>query len=189
MPGPATLTWHPVRATLGVKAFGCNAYTAGEAGHDVVEPHTEEGGGHEELYFVARGSAHFTIDGEEFDAPAGTYVFLPDPSSHRHATALEPGTTVLSFGGPPSFTPSAWEWHFRATPLIESDPERARAILAEGLDLHPDNPGLHFGLAKLAAGAGDDEAAAAAVQRVLEAAPEAADEIRAHPALSKYLPG
>jgi mannose-6-phosphate isomerase-like protein (cupin superfamily) len=109
IPGPDSLTWLPVRATLGVRAFGCNAYVAGSVGDDVVEPHTEEGCDHEELYFVARGRAEFTVDGERIDAPAGTYVFIPDPSSHRHATAAEEGTTVLSFGGPPTFEPSEWE--------------------------------------------------------------------------------
>src|SRR6185503_17493114 len=49
IPGPGSLTWRPVRATLGLKAFGTNAYTAANAGEDVVEPHTEEE--HEELYF------------------------------------------------------------------------------------------------------------------------------------------
>ena len=178
-----------MRAALGIRAFGCNAYTADEAGRDVVEPHTEGGSDHEELYFVARGGAHFTIDGDEFDAPAGTYVFIPDPLSHRHATALEPGTTVLSFGGPPSFTPSAWEWKFRATPLIKADPERARAIVAEGLELHPENPGLHWVLAKLAARAGDEQTAAAEVARVLEKAPDAADELRADPELAPHVDG
>ena len=75
----------------------------------MVEPHTEEGADHQELYFVARGRAEFTVDGERFDAPAGTYVFIPDPGSHRHAVAAEAGTTVLSFGGPPTFEPSEWE--------------------------------------------------------------------------------
>src|SRR5688500_12933490 len=114
IPGPETLTWLPVRATLGIRAFGCNAYVAGTAGEDVVEPHTEEPTepgekGHEELYFVARGRAEFTVDGERIDARAGTYVFIPDPASHRHAVALEEGTTVLSFGGPPDFDASSWE--------------------------------------------------------------------------------
>ena len=109
IPGPDTLTWLPVRATLGIRAFGCNAYVAGTEGEDVVEPHTEAGADHEELYFVARGRAEFTVDGERFDAPAGTYVFIPDPESHRHAVAAEAGTTVLSFGGPPTFKPSEWE--------------------------------------------------------------------------------
>jgi hypothetical protein len=83
--GPATLTWHPVRATLGLRAFGTNAYTADEPGVDVVEPHTEDlTQAHEELYFVHRGRATFTIDGEEIDAPAGTYVFELGPAgTHR----------------------------------------------------------------------------------------------------------
>lgn len=105
--GPDSLRWRPVRHTLGVRAFGCNAYTAPEAGVDVVEPHDEDE--HVELYFVHTGSARFTLDGESFDAPAGTYVYIDTPSVHRHAVALEPGTTVLSFGGPPTFEPSEWE--------------------------------------------------------------------------------
>lgn len=109
LPGPGSLTWLPVRATLDIKAFGCNAYIAGAEGEDVVEPHTESDGDHQELYFVARGLARFTVDGEQFDARAGTYVFIPDPESHRHATAAEAGTMILSFGGPPTFEPSEWE--------------------------------------------------------------------------------
>jgi mannose-6-phosphate isomerase-like protein (cupin superfamily) len=137
IPGPGTLTWHPVRAHLGVRAFGTNAYSAEEVGRDVVEPHTETGTGDEELYFVARGRATFTIDDETFDAPAGTYVLVPDPASRRHATAAEPGTTVLTFGGPPVYEPSAWEWVFRARPLVDSDPARAREVVEEGLRAHP----------------------------------------------------
>ena len=106
---------------------------------------------HQELYFVAAGRATFTIDGDSHDAPAGTYVFIPDPASHRHAVATEPGTTVLSFGGPPTFEPSPWEWAFRAAPLIRSDPARAREILAEGLERTPGSPSLHYNLACLEA--------------------------------------
>jgi hypothetical protein len=148
LPGPGTLAWQPVRATLGIRAFGTNAYTADEAGQDVVEPHTE-GSDHEELYFVARGRARFTLDGEQVDAPAGTYVFVDDPAVHRHAVALEPGTTVLSFGGPPTFTPSAWEWAFRANSMRAEDPARTREILEDGLRTHPDSATLRFDLACL----------------------------------------
>ena len=82
IPGPGTLTWHPVRAHLGVGAFGCNAYSAQNVGEDVVEPHDENPDlAHEELYFVARGRATFTLDGETFDAPAGTYVFVPNTAT------------------------------------------------------------------------------------------------------------
>jgi hypothetical protein len=179
LPGPGTLTWRPVRATLGIRAFGTNAYTAAEAGEDVVEPHTESPElAHEELYFVARGRAMFRLDGEALDAPAGTYVFVRDPSVHRHAVAAEPGTTVLSFGGPATFTPSAWEWFFRADPHVDSDPERARAIVDDGLRAHPESPGLLVYLAKVEARAGRPDAARDALRRALERQPEAVELAR-----------
>jgi mannose-6-phosphate isomerase-like protein (cupin superfamily) len=171
VPGPGTLTWHPVRATLGIRAFGTNAYTADAVGADVVEPHTESLElAHEELYFVARGRATFTIDGDTFDAPAGTYVFLPDPAAHRHAVAAEAGTTVLSFGGPPAFTPSAWEWSFRAAAL-RAEPERARAVLEDGMATHPHSPNLLYALACLEASQGHADAALAALERALDGEP------------------
>lgn len=177
--GPGSLTWHPVRLTLGVRAFGCNAYTAGEAGQDVVEPHTEDPNlAHQELYFVAAGRATFTIDGSSHDAPAGTYVFIPDPASHRRAVAAEAGTTVLSFGGPPTFEPSAWEWAFRAGPLIRTDPARAREILAEGLEVHPDSPTLQYNLACLEAVEGRRDGALDALRMAIGARPDVANWAR-----------
>lgn len=170
--GPGTLTWHPVRHALGIRAFGCNAYTATAVGADVVEPHTESGSDHEELYFVASGLAIFTVDEQRYDAPAGTYVFVPDPESHRHAVAGEANTTVLSFGGPPNFTPSAWEWAFRAAATREADPSAASSILQEGLEVHPDSPSLLYNLACLAAIDGRHEDALAALKRSIAIKPD-----------------
>lgn len=179
VPGPGSLTWRPVRLKLGIRAFGCNAYTAGEAGHDVVEPHTEDPKlAHEELYFVAAGRARFTIDGNEHDAPAGTYVFIPDPASERHAVAAEPGTTVLSFGGPPTFEPSAWEWSFQAAPLMREEPDRARAILEEGLQRHPESASIHYQLACLEALEGRREQALEALRMAVERRAEVAELAR-----------
>ena len=173
LPGPGTLTWRPVRQHFDIRAFGTNAYTADEAGHDVVEPHTESPQlAHEELYFVARGRATFTLDDESFDAPAGTYVFIPEPSVHRHAVAAEPGTTVLSFGGPATFTPSAWEWSFRANAAREWDPAKAREIFAEGMQIHPDSPSLHYNLACFEALEGNPDAALDALRRALDREPD-----------------
>jgi mannose-6-phosphate isomerase-like protein (cupin superfamily) len=173
LPGPGTLTWHPVRHTLGIRAFGCNAYTASTVGADVVEPHTEDVElAHEELYFVASGRAIFTIDEQRFDAPSGTYVFIPDPRSHRHAVAAEPGTTVLSFGGPPTFTPSAWEWAFRAAGTRGSDPEAARVILQEGLAAHPEDPSLLYQRACLGSICGQPQDALADLARAISVKPE-----------------
>jgi hypothetical protein len=175
VPGPGSLTWRPVRLTLGVRAFGCNAYTAGEAGQDVVERHTEDPDlAHQELYFVAAGRATFTIDGADYNAPAGTYVFVPDPASERYAVAEERGTTILSFGGPPTFEPSPWEWAFRANALTRTDPKRARELLAEGLRTHPESPSLHYGLACLAAREGGRDEALAELSAALALKPNVA---------------
>jgi quercetin dioxygenase-like cupin family protein len=178
IPGPGSLMWRPVRRTLGVRAFGCNAYTAGAAGDDVVEPHSEEPDVQQELYFVATGRATFTIDGQSHDAPAGTYVFVPDPESHRHAVAVEAGTTVLSFGGPPTFEPSAWEWSSLAAPLITTDPRRAREILSEGLEAHPNSASLHYNLACVDAREARHEEALDSLRLAVKARPEVADWAR-----------
>jgi len=66
------LLWRPVRHALGVGAFGINAFVAENAGDDVVEDHTEELHGHEEIYVVLSGRATFTLGEETLDAPAGT---------------------------------------------------------------------------------------------------------------------
>lgn len=187
LPGPGSLTWLPVRHALGVNAFGCNAYVAKAAGDDVVEPHTElpdpgapPESGHQELYFVARGHARFTIDGVEHDAPAGTYVFLPDPASHRRAIAEVAGTTVLAFGGPPTFEPSPWEWIFRSDPLMRDPATRdeARAILAEALAHHPGQPAVLYQLACLEAVIGNVDAAIAQLAAAIDARPEIAEWAR-----------
>ena len=173
LPGPDTLVWRPVRATLGLRAFGTNAYTADEAGLDVVEPHTEDPAlAHEELYFVHAGRATFTIDGEDFDAPAGTYVFVPDPASHRHAVAAEAGTTVLSFGGPATFEPSAWEWTFRASARRGAgDLEASKATLDEALEAHPESAAVRYELACLAVASGDHNAALERLREAIDRRP------------------
>lgn len=187
LPGPGTLSWIPIRHLLGIRAFGCNAYVADEVGQEVVEPHTEEVVephtedpklAHEELYFVARGAATFTIDGEAYKASAGTYVFVPDPASHRQATALEPGTIVLSFGGPPVFVPSAWEWAFRAAAIQQVDPGGAREILRDGLTVHAESAALHYGLACVEALDGRTDEALGSLRNAIDLRSEVRDWAR-----------
>jgi hypothetical protein len=114
------LQWRPVRRTLGIEAFGINAYTA-DAGELVVEEHDETGAGaghHEELYVVVTGRATFTVGGESLEAPVGTLVFLDDPKERRGAHAVEDGTTVLAIGGARGepLRVSPWEFAFAGTP-------------------------------------------------------------------------
>ena len=170
-----TLLWRPVRRTLDVGAFGVNAYTAPEAGDDVVEEHTEEALGHEEIYVVLSGRATFTLDEETLDAPAGTVVFVQDPKVRRHARAAEPQTAVLAVGGPRggSYEPSPWEDFFAA--------ERHRAAgdfdayadeLTDALQRRPDHPATLYNLACAESLAGRSDAALEHLRRALELRPE-----------------
>lgn len=184
------LRWRPVRATLGVRAFGCNAYTAAAAGEHVVEPHDEGEDGHEELYFVHAGSARFTCGGESFDAPAGTYVLASDPAVRRQAVALEPGTTVLSFGGPRTFKPSAWEWAWRAAST--DDLAEARRLLDEGEREWPRSARIAWERARLEVRAGDEDAARAALTEARRRVPreqavELEADLRADPVVGPLL--
>ena len=178
-----TLSWLPVRRTLGIRAFGINAYTA-NAGQEVIEAHNETGPGaghHEEAYVVVAGRATFTVNGVEHDAPAGTILFLDDPTEDRGAVALEDGTTVLAIGGQTDaeFQPSPWEYVFSAIPAIEAGQwDEAKVQLLEGLEQHPGNASLLYDLACVEAQSGSRDDA----MEHLAAAIEAWPKFRAHAA-------
>jgi tetratricopeptide (TPR) repeat protein len=147
------IRWAPIRRDLDVGSFGINAWTAAEAGTNVISEHDEVGPRaqrHEELYFVAKGRATFTVDGETIDAPAGTVVLVRDPAAKRGAVAEEDGTTVLTVGGRPgeAFTPSSWE---RSGPALAffatQEYEKAQEALRKAHEEFPDDPTVLFNLA------------------------------------------
>lgn len=122
---PGVPDWKPLRHTLGIGAFGVNAWVADRAGDQVIERHDElvdcgcEGAtppGHEELYVVLSGSADFTVGDETFPVHAGSVVFISDPALVREAKAREPGTAFLTVGAPrgAAFEPSEWEGRWLA---------------------------------------------------------------------------
>jgi tetratricopeptide (TPR) repeat protein len=167
--------WRPVRHHFGIEAFGINAYTADEPGARVIEEHDERGegggaGGHQELYVVLTGRAVFTVDGEEVEAPAGTFVFLPDPVVRRGAVAAQAGTTVLAIGGRPGepYRVSAWEYAFRGFALRGDEGAR---IFAEGIARYPQSATLPYNLACMLALDGDAQAAIESLRRAIELDP------------------
>ncbi len=168
------LRWKPIRRTLGIEAFGMNAYTGENVGDDVVERHSEERLGHEEVYLVLAGRATFELDGESLDAPAGTMVFLRDPTVRRYASAAEPGTTVLAVGGKPgeAYTPSAWEWYFEAERFRDPlDPEAALRLMDEANERFPDHVGVVYSTACWLALAGREDEALETLRRAVELDP------------------
>jgi quercetin dioxygenase-like cupin family protein len=168
--GDRGLQWRPIRSRFDVRAFGTNVYTA-EPGDEIVEEHTEQTYGHEEMYVVVSGRAAFTLDGEEIDAPAGTIVHLPDPAVRRSAVASEPGTAILAVGAKPgeAFQPSGWELGFRASGM---PPAEAVAYVEERMGDYPEMAATHYNLGCFRALAGDREGALDAIQRAFELEPD-----------------
>jgi hypothetical protein len=170
----------PVRLRFGIRSFGVNAYAPGEGGR-VVEEHDELGAGagrHEELYLVAKGHAVFTLDGEEVDAPAGTFVFVSDPAVRRGALARDADTVVLAVGGVPGepFRPSPWEAWLEAEPHLEAgELDGGVEILERALSDHPGNPNVLYNLACFESLAGRHDAALTHLAEAIAGDPRSRD--------------
>jgi tetratricopeptide (TPR) repeat protein len=145
-------SWAMVRTHFDIQSFGVNAYIA-EPGIRIIEDHDELGeraGGHEELYFVSKGHATFTVNGDEIDAPAGTFVFVRDPAAKRTAVAEESGTTIVIAGGKPgeAFAPSPWERNAEGlVHFANEDYDKAAETYEQFLDELPGDAGFLYNLA------------------------------------------
>jgi mannose-6-phosphate isomerase-like protein (cupin superfamily) len=131
--------WAQIRATFGISAFGVNAWTADEPDQIVINEHSEDDG-HEELYFVVSGHAVFTINGDEVDAPAGTFVFVRDPAAKRKSVAKEAGTTVLAVGGTRGKAHEPDDWERDAHVLRHWATKDWDGAIAELSELHAERP-------------------------------------------------
>jgi len=177
--------WRPIRHHFGIEGFGINAYTADQPGDRVIEEHTEisatGAGRHQELYVVLTGRALFTLDGEEVDAPAGTFVFVGEPDVRRGAIAAEAGTSVLAIGARPGvpFEVSSWEYRFRAAALGPC-PE-AYELLEEAGKRFPDSGSISYDRACLQAREGDREAALDSLRRSIKVDPRSSESAREDP--------
>ena len=161
--------WHAIRRTLDIRAFGMNAWSATADGQQVIGEHDEvDGEQHEEVYVVVSGHATFTLDGETFDAPAGTLVHVPDPSVRRGAVGTQ-GTTILAVGAKPGavFEPSPWERTAEALAFWQTEEwDKAIPLLEAHLAETPDSGVTVYNLACALARAGRREEALA---RIVEA--------------------
>jgi tetratricopeptide (TPR) repeat protein len=160
-----------VRHHFGITSFGVNAWTARDAGDRIINEHDEAPPDcQEELYLVLRGHASFEVDGEQVDAPAGTFVFVR-PEVTRTAFAKEPGTTIIVVGGVPGkpYEPGGWELFAPVRPLYESGnyaeaADRGRELLADD----PPYADLFYNVACCESLAGRKDEAIAHLRRAIE---------------------
>lgn len=182
--------WHMVRSTLGISAFGVNAWRATAPGQQVISDHDELGdgaGGHEELYLVVSGHATFTVGDETVDAPAGTIVFVRDPAMKRAAVADEADTAVLVVGGKAgeAFTVSEWETSAEALRYwTTQDWERAIQLLSHRLAELPENASVAYNLACAESRGGHGDDAVEHLRRAIELRPSFAENARDDPDLA-----
>jgi tetratricopeptide (TPR) repeat protein len=134
----------PVRHHFGITSFGVTAWTGRNAGDRIINEHEEAEGGNEadadeELYLVLQGRAVFELDGERWDARAGTFVFVP-AGVKRTAFAEEPGTTIVAVGATPGkpYDPIGWELWAPLRPLYEAG--RYGEVADRGRELIEANP-------------------------------------------------
>lgn len=171
----------PLREHLGIHSFGINAITLGSDG-TLINEHDEAGSRQEEVYIVLDGTATFEIDGQTFDAPAGTFVSVR-PESRRKATGE---ATVLALGGTPGEAyrgldwGEAWAVHNESlTAYGEQRYADALAAVRSGLERFPDHPGLNYNYACFATLAGEvDEETFSRLRQSGESYPPFRDQAR-----------
>jgi quercetin dioxygenase-like cupin family protein len=102
-------TWKSVRHHFGITGFGVNAVTK-DAGNVLIPNHDETASGQQELYFVHAGAVKATVDGEEVDLPAGSFLHC-EPEVVRGLESTESPTTLLVIGGAPgkAYEVGPWE--------------------------------------------------------------------------------
>lgn len=103
--------WKPVRRFFDIKSFGGHLARATYAGDILTHDHDEVEANHEELFLIVSGHATYRVGDEEIDAPAGTFLWAPDPALVRGVVAKEPGTVMLVIGAEvgKAFVPSDWD--------------------------------------------------------------------------------
>ena len=171
----------PVRESLGIQAFGINAFTPGEDG-TLIGEHDESGSGQEELYIVLDGHATFELDGETVEAPAGTFV-LVGPDARRKATG---DGTVLAVGATPGKAyegvdwGEAWPFHSESMKAYrEQRYSDALDAVRGALERMPDHAGLHYNYACFATLAGEtDDDTFAHLRRSVELLPRFREDAR-----------
>ena len=98
MEGSGGATWRLARKTLGAESFGFNVVDIEAGGQIPAHDHT--GDNQEEVFVILEGQGTLVTDGEEHDAPAGTFCRLA-PEVNRTIRNNSDGTVRALLIGVP----------------------------------------------------------------------------------------
>jgi len=108
MEGSGDATWRLARKALGTSAFGFNLVELAPGGQ--IPEHDEGESGQVELYAILEGDAVLRIEGEDHEAPAGTFASIEPPATRTILNRSDATVTALLIGVQPEggFEPAGW---------------------------------------------------------------------------------
>jgi quercetin dioxygenase-like cupin family protein len=98
MEGSGGATWRLARKTLGAEAFGFNVVDIEAGGQIPAHDHT--GDNQEEVFIILEGNGTIVADGEEHDAPAGTFCRLAPEVNRTIRNGSDATVRALLIGVP-----------------------------------------------------------------------------------------
>jgi len=108
MEGSGDCTWLLARKALGTQAFGYNLVEIGPGGQ--IPEHDEGQSGQVELYAILEGEAVMLLDGEEHEAPAGTFASIEPAATRQILNRSDAKVVALLIGVEPEggYQPMSW---------------------------------------------------------------------------------
>jgi quercetin dioxygenase-like cupin family protein len=108
MEGSGNATWRLARKSLDGESFGFNVVDIAPGGQ--IPEHNHTGDNQEEVYIVLDGRATIITDGEEHEAPAGTYLRAAPQVNRTIRNDADATVRALLIGVPvdSGYTPMSW---------------------------------------------------------------------------------
>lgn len=100
--------WALARKALNLRSFGMNLLELPPG--ETIPEHAETGRDQEEVFIVLSGEATMVIDGEDYSAPAGTFVRLDPEPQRTVVNRSADDVTILIVSAPRTsgYTPMDW---------------------------------------------------------------------------------
>jgi quercetin dioxygenase-like cupin family protein len=98
MEGSGGATWRLARKTLGAESFGFNVVDIDAGGEIPAHDHT--GDNQEEVFIILDGQGTIVTDGEEHEAPAGTFCRLAPEVNRTIRNESDANVRALLIGVP-----------------------------------------------------------------------------------------